>query len=176
MNIILYNAKAFFIKSFTQARINFPKFHSPFPVIQFQIDPSYVCQEGLFDCRYFLDLLKNSLPTIPKILTQRTIILVLPAEWILQISFFSNQLSLHQIEREAIFYFQENMHINIDEYEFFIDKILQISIAVKKKLLQNIYSCFNKVKIHGPFKIAAECNKNQLHENRKDNLWIKFCL
>ncbi len=168
MNIILNNAKAIFTK-------NPRPFHvfSPKNQIQIQFDNSYVGLDGSIDCRYFLNLLQNSPQFIQKKPTAWALLLVLPPEWVLQYSFLSNNLSSHQLEREVITYFQHNMHMNVSEYEFIVDKVLLKSIAVKKKLLQNIYSCFDELKWHRSIKIVIA----PAEYDRKDNdLWIKFYL
>ena len=113
MNIILNNARAIF-----------PKNTRPFHVfsnknqIKIQFDKSYISLDGSIDCRYFLNLLQNSLQCIQHKSTAWTVSLVLPPEWILQYSFLNNNLSNHQLEREVIYHFQRNMHTNINEYEF----------------------------------------------------------
>ena len=175
MNIILNNAKAIFTKNLRPSHVFLPSYQ-----IQILFDKSYISLDGTMDCRYFLNLLQNSLQSIHKKSSLETLLLVLPPEWVMQHSFLNNNLSHHQLEREVMIYFQYNMQMNINEYEFIVDKILQKSIAVKKKLVQNIYSCFDEFKWHGALKIVIDSAYSpigSLRDDRKDNdLWIKFCL
>ena len=170
MNNLLNNAKAGFFSNFLRRRGKFCKiqvqwtenkilFSDGKSLSEIQFDSDFVHNSEFIDCRYFSQLFQSVLPRSKNY----SVLLTLPSAWILQYRYPASRLVDHQLEREVIYYFQHTFHININEYEFFMEEELQKSMAVKKTLIESLTRCFDKGQIK--FKIPTSSASVPIEDN-----------
>lgn len=170
MHIILNNAKALLNKKLKSEGILFSKiliqfntyssssennvvffmsedYENPAAVVPF--DRSLISSDGCLDSRYFSTLIQNTMRSIYPKSTAWLVSIILPTDIILSCSLKKSSLPLSQLEREAIYYFQHTHHIDICQYEFFVDKERQTTMAVKKLILESIRNCFIGINLTG---------------------------
>ncbi len=158
MNTIKDNARVFFDEKFNYSRqissniiikftnkylIIYVGNHYFYKVYEAPFDIAYLSGDGWLDSRYFSNLFQKIFAALKINLKSFNVNVILSPEWILQYNLFLCSLEDHHLEREAILYFQHTNFININEYEFLLDKKMQRAAAVKKRLLQNLRECFS---------------------------------